>query len=105
LLSEPRLLQVTGKRGLARLSGGVGVFEEFGLLPERFHLGAGDPGESGALSASKLFHFAETAGEFRAGFSKSDFGIDIQETSEVHGDKEDVAEFGLDGGMAELLRG
>jgi len=37
----------------------------FGLLPEGFHLGAGDVGEFGALLARGAFHFAEAARKLR----------------------------------------
>ena len=78
------------------MGGCRGELEKFDLIPEGFHLGARDLGESGALFAGNAFHFAETAREFCAGFFESDFGIEVEETREIDGDKKDVADFGLD---------
>ena len=75
------------------------MFAEFGLVPEGFHLGAGDLGERGSLLAGEALHFTETAGEFGAGFFESDFGVDVEETREIDGDEEEVAEFGFDSGL------
>lgn len=83
------------------------------MFPERFHLGAGDIGESRALLEGEALHFPETPGKFGAGFLCGDFGVDVQEASEVDSDEKDVAEFTLDarsifvrGGenMAEFVR-
>jgi len=73
------------------------LFTELGLVPEGFHLGARDLGESGALFASNALHFAEAAREFGAGFLEGDFGIEVEETGEIDGDKEEIADFGFDG--------
>lgn len=82
------------------------VFEEFGLVPEGFHLGARNFGEGGALGAGEFFHFAEATGEFCGGFFECDFGIDVEETGKIDEDEEEVAEFGFDlGGVAGFLRG
>jgi hypothetical protein len=71
-------------------------FVALGLLPERFHLGTRDIGENRALLTGEALHFTETARKFGAGFLGGDFGVDVQEASEVDSDEEDVAEFILD---------
>jgi hypothetical protein len=82
------------------------LFEELGLVPERFHLGAWDVGESSSLCAGQAFHLPETAGEFGAGFLESDFRVDAEEAGEIDGDEEEVAELGFDGRLRScLLRG
>lgn len=67
------------------------------MIPEGFHLRARDLSERGALFAGKALHITEAAGEFGAGFFESDFGVEIEETGEIHGDEEDVSDFGFDG--------
>ena len=71
------------------------MFAEFDLIPKGFHPGARDLGESGTLFAGNAFHFAETAGELCAGFFESDFGIEVEETSEIDGHGEEIADFGF----------
>ena len=80
------------------LFGGTGVFVLFGLIPEGFHLRTRDLGEGSALGAGESFHFAKAAGKFGAGFFQSDFGVEVEETGEIDGDEEEVAEFRFDGG-------
>jgi len=75
-----------------------GEFEEFGFVPEGFHLGPRNFGKRSALFASEAFHGVETTSEFGAGFLEGDFGIDVEESSEIDGDKQDVAEFRFNGG-------
>jgi len=89
---------VDGDQRRRSAMGRGGEFEEFGLVPKGFHLRPRNFGESSALFASEAFHAVETASEFGAGFFEGDFGIYVEESSEIDGDKQDVAEFRFDGG-------
>jgi hypothetical protein len=74
------------------------ALEEFGLVPEGFELGARDLGKSSALFAGQMLHGAETARKFRIGFLEGDFGIDFEETGEIDGHEEEIAELVFDEG-------
>src|SRR5712692_1897472 len=64
----------------------------FGLLPEGFHLRARSVGEGGAALGGDALHFAEAAGEFGVGLFHGNFGIDLEEASEIDGDEKDIAD-------------
>jgi hypothetical protein len=50
------------------------------------------------LFAGQAFHGAEAARKFGIGFLKGDFGIDFEETGEIHGHEEEITYFVFDEG-------
>lgn len=86
----------SSRRSVSSFGKGLEEFAVFGLVPEGFELRPGDFGEGGSLFAGDFFHFTKAAGEFGAGIVQGDFGVDVEETGEIHGDEEDVAEFAFD---------
>ena len=48
------------------------------------------------MFAGELFHVVEAAGKFGRRFLQSQFGVDVQEPSEVDGDEQEIAKFAFD---------